>query len=114
MKDFFDFSSKLLSSTFQAGPIELKKDENGIDDEYNLIKGIYNGINFPVIFKQDSGKKLTDVLDTGWSPLYLISDRMKSILEDCQITGWKMFPIKLYNKKKNEILGYHGFSITGR
>ena len=31
-----------------------------------------------------------------------------------KLKGWKTFPIKLYDKKGNEISGYHGFSVTGR
>jgi hypothetical protein len=113
MIDFFDFGSKLLSSTFQAGPVGLKEDENGVYDHLNLIKGKLKGIDFPVIFKQDYGKNLTDILDTGHAGLFLISDRMKKILEDSGLTGWQTFPIKLYDKKGSEILGYHGFSVIG-
>ena len=38
---------------------------------------------------------------------------MKKILEENNLTGWKTFPIKLYDKNGNEISGYHGFSIIG-
>ncbi len=114
IKDFFEFGAKFNSSILQAGPVGLKKDKNGINGHINLIKGNYGEIDFPVIFKQDYGKKLADILGAGHASLYLVSDRMKTILEDHQITGWKTFPIKLYDKKKNEILGYHGFSVTGR
>jgi len=114
MKHLFWLDSKLLSSTFQAGPVGLNEDENGIYDHLNLIEGKYNGINFPVIFKHSYGKNLTDILDTGHASLFLISDRMKKILEDSGLTGWQTFPFKLYNKKGSEILGYYGFSVIGR
>ena len=113
IKDFFELGTNHISSTFQAHPVNLGININGINDEDNLIKGRYNEISFPVIFKQAYGKKLLDILGTGWPGLYLISDRMKTILEENQITGWKVFQIKLYDKKENEISGYHGFSITG-
>ncbi len=112
-KEFFDFRSRLLSSTIQAHAVELGQDENGTNNHWNLIKGIYYGIDFPVIFKQECGKNFLDILDTGWPCLYLISDKMKLLLENNHLTGWKVFPIKLYDKKDNEILGYYGFSITG-
>ena len=112
--DFFKFGSKLLSSTFQAGPVGLKKDTNGVSAHLNLIRGKYEEIDFAVLFKQDSGKKLTDILDTGYVGLYLVSDRMKNILEENDVTGWKVFLIKLYDKKGNEVFGYHGFSVIGR
>lgn len=107
VKDFFDFHSKFVSSTVQAHPV-------GIHDHWNLIKGNYKGIDFPVIFKQEYGKNLKDILDTGAASLYLISERMKNILEENLLTGWQTYPIKLYDKRENEILGYHGFSITGK
>jgi len=111
---FFNFGSKLVSSTVQAHSVGLKKDANDIDDHWNLIKGNYKGINFPIIFKQEYGKNLTDILDTGWPSLFLISIRMKMILEENKLTGWQTFPIKLYDKKENEIPEYYGFSIIGK
>ncbi len=114
MKDFFDFMSQPLSSTVQAHPIGLGDDQNGRSNHLKLIKGDYSGIEFPVIFKQEYGKKLNDILDTGHAGLYLISERMRKVLEENNLTGWKVFPIKLYNKKGDEISGYHGFSAAGR
>ena len=114
MKDFFDFGSKLVLSNVQAIPIALKSDKNDLSDHWKLIKGQYRGISFPVIFKQKHGKKINDIVDTGWVNLFLISDRMKKVLEENKLAGWKTFPIKLYDKKENEIFGYQGFSVTGR
>jgi len=108
ISDFFDFTSKLVTTTFQASAIGIPK-----DGARNLTLGEYSGIDFPVIFMQGYGHKLTDILDTGYVSFYLISDRMKTILEENGLTGWKCFPIRLFDKKKNEVLGYHGFSITG-
>lgn len=115
MKDFFYFGSKLLSSTLQAHPEGLKDDRDGISEHYHLIKGKYEliTIDFPIVFKQDYGVKHTDILDTGWAGLYLISDKLKTILEENHFKGWKTYPVKLYDKKGNEIQGYHGFSVTG-
>ena len=114
LSDFFDFDSKYLSTTVLASAIGLKRDENGLNEHWNLVKGIYKGINFPVTFKQDEGKNLTDILNTGWPSLHLISDRLKNILESNKLTGWKTFPIILFDKKGNEIPGYHGFSFIGK
>jgi hypothetical protein len=111
-KVFFDFSDKFRSGAIQAGPINLEciTNQNRARD---LIKGDYADINFPIIFKQDYGKKLLDMLGTGHANLFLISDRFKKALEDNHLTGWKTYLIKLYDKKENEIFGYHGFSIVG-
>jgi hypothetical protein len=114
MRDFFDFGSKLASSTVQAHSVGLRPGENGVRDHWNLVKGNYEEINFPVVFKQEYGEKFTDILDTGWPSLFLISDKMKKILEENKLTGWKTFPIRLYDKKGKEIFGYHGFSVAGK
>ena len=107
MKDFFDFMSQPASTTVQAHPANLNI------DHLKLIKGDYHGIDFPITFKQEYGNKLHDILDTGFAGFFLISEKMRKILEENSLTGWKVFSIKLYDKKGNEIVGYHGFSITG-
>ena len=45
---------------------------------------------------------------------FIISDRTVNLLEDNHITGWKTFPVEIYDKKGNLISGYQGFSVTGR
>lgn len=86
MRNLFDFSSRLLSTTVQTHPVGLQNDENGKSSHLTLIKGDYKGIDFPVVFKQEYGKKLTDILDTGHAGFFLISKRMKTILEESNLT----------------------------
>ena len=54
------------------------------------------------------------ILEHGKTSLYLISERLKNLLEENQTTGWKTFPVKVLDKKKREVPGYLGFSVTGR
>lgn len=108
---FYNLDEKLSSATLQAHSISLKNIENDIK---NLLKGNYNDICFPVVFKQVYGKRLDDIIRTGTGLLFLMSDRMKTVLEENKLTGWKAFPVKVLDKKDNEIKGYHGFSILGR
>ena len=70
MEDFYNFGSKMVSSTVQAHPIGIKDDENRGDSHLKLIKGNYFGIHFPVIFKQAYGKKFTDILGTTQPPRF--------------------------------------------
>jgi hypothetical protein len=118
LNDFFSFDSNFKNSNIQVFATELDTipDPLGdkISDHNQLIFGVYNEIHFPVIFEHKYGKNFFDILDTGWCSLFLISDRMKNILEGNQLTGWKIFSIKIYDKKRNEIFGYHGFSVMGR
>lgn len=117
MDSFYILGTQLKSTSIYAPPIGLRTPiKNNINDAKNLIQGDFEGIMFPVIFKQGSygGKQLHDVIDTTYSSLYLISDNMRNILTKNGVTGWKTFPIKIYDKKNNEIPDYWGFSITGR
>src|ERR1700722_12108165 len=85
-KEFFDFGSKLSYANAQVSAVELdiEPDETGtkIRDHSKLIKGQFEGICFPVVFKQKYKGKFTDILDTGWANLYLISEKLKKLLED--------------------------------
>src|ERR1700761_161521 len=114
IKNYYTFGSKLSSTTFQAHPLGLSFKKGGIGDIEKLTLGNYYKIHFPVKFKQEYGDKLHDILDTGTAIMYLISDRMRDVLEENQLTGWKAFPIQLYDKQQNEVKGYQGLSITGR
>ena len=85
--------------------------------EYQLIRGEYTGLEFPIVFRHypDScGKKFRDVLDVGGLDPFLISDRLKGLLETHGFTGWKTYPIVIWDRKNNQVSGYHGFSVTGR
>lgn len=115
-KEFYRIDSKLSSSTFQAHSIGLDKVlfTDNLAAEWHLILGDYSGISFPVIFKQEYGKKLQDLLDTGWPSLYLISDKMKAVMEENALIGWKTYAVKVLDKQGQTIQGYHGLSITGR
>ncbi len=112
-RQFYEFSSKLMHSAVQVYPFEMRKSRN-YEDSDKLIYGNYEGINFPIIFKYEDGKNWCDLLDTGLGSLYLVSDRMKAIFEENQFTGWRSFPTRVYDKKDNEISGYHGLSFLGR
>ena len=90
IENFYNFGSKLSMNTFHASPIGLSEEIAGKEfDENRLIKGDYRHIELPVIFKQSTGKNFHDMLDTGWPSIYLISDKMKNILEQNKLSGWK-------------------------
>jgi len=107
-KKHFDFDSEVSSSTIQA----YIQDET--IDHIKLIRGEYEGIEFPILFKHEYGRKYKDVIDTGRINFFLISDKFKNVLKENKLTGWQVYPIKLVDKKDNEIFGYHGLSINGR
>lgn len=114
--DFYIFHSQLLPSTLQAHCLSLsqQQDANGLFEEHQLIRGEYGRLKFPLVFKQEYGNKLADILDTGWASLYLISDNLKKLLEHNGLSGWRTFPVAVLSKEGREIEGFHGLSITGR
>ncbi len=117
MKDYYTFSSKGYLTTFSAFPSIFNGKTGFGNDIEKLIKGEYKDFDLPLRFDQnegDRGKNFRDVLDTRYPPAYLISDRMKNLLEENLITGWRTYSIELFDQKKNQIFGYNGFSITGR
>lgn len=122
MKNFYTFHSCGYGTTFAAFPGRADQliscNKSAAEYLSRLILGDYNEVQLPVIYNEikggSSGKKMRDILDTRYPPLYLISDRFKNVLEECGITGWKSYPITLFDKKGNRVEGYNGFSITGR
>ena len=117
---FFRFESKFYYNTFTVDSDIFAEavrtgdfsDRRNVDDY--LMSGEYpDWLEFPVTYHQFDGKKLRDLLSWSHHP-YLMSERVKQLLEDNHVTGWKAFPIRIYDKKGNIISGYHGLSIVGR
>lgn len=118
--DFYRFGGALVCTTFTALPemfIQLRSNKE-LDKANELVDslayGDYDNMS-ALTWRQDRnyGNKLRDVLHCGQS-LYLISDRFKNILNESRLTGWKSYPILLYDKKGRQIEGYNGFSIIGK
>jgi len=111
ISNYYSLSSKFSSSTAQAEPVNADL----FMKAYNrLLRGEFSDIELPVKFKLVSGKKFEDILDTGTESLYLISDKLKGLLESEKFTGWFAFEIDLSGKDDAKITGYHGLAITGR
>lgn len=119
LKDFYCFYPQGYMTQFYAPcPILLTEKYIGKNRTGELLYGKYENFDFPVIFQQKKsygGKKMTDFLNTGWGgKLAPISDKVLNLLIENNITGWKTYPIRVFDKKGVEIHGYHGLSITGR
>ena len=123
LKDFYDFHSRNYLTTFYPRAEIFKEALKRKDFDlarkisWDLEDGSYQGYEFPIVFHEvrgDSGKQMRDVLDHRDTIAYLISDRMKDLLIDNNITGWKCYDIEMYDKKGNIVPGYNGFSVTGK
>lgn len=96
----------------------LKISKNEIDVriflDYKLQIGTYEGIPFPLEFRHKCGKRYYDILHIGYPTLFLVSDRFLKVLEMNHFTGWKSYPVRLFEKNGMEVFGYNGFSVTGK
>jgi len=126
---FYLMSSKGFLTTFAASPDLFEKalsedlygPESGREIHRHLLYGdsitkdYPTYIHFPVIYRQIDGKLMRDVLDMRFScNEFLISDRMELALNNAGLTGWRTYPILLFDRRGQEIRGYNGFTVTGR
>lgn len=125
MENFYIFGSCNYLTTFAAEPELYSGLISGEEEQVKAIAyyrelsfGSFSNedIEFPIIFREqlESGKRFRDILDNRTISLYLISDRFKNILQSSGLTGWKCYPIELYDKFGHSIRGYHGLSIIGK
>ena len=113
INSFYKFESELRR---QAIRVYMARDEFTLymRSIENLLYGEYKKFQFPITFIYDHGNKWYDMIETGSVLLKIISENMKEIFEKENFTGWKTFPIKIFNKKGEEIQGYYGFSVVGK
>ena len=80
----------------------------------NLLNyGDLSRYEFPIVFRQSKtfGSKIHEINPSDGVYYPIVSDRVISILEDNGITGWKTYPIILYDKHGNRLDGYNGFYV---
>lgn len=89
--------------------------QNNRINDVSLFKGIENKTDdAPYILRYNYGKKLNDIVATGYPGLYLFSDKIINILITNKVTGWKTYPCLFLDKNNKEIYGYSVFSVVGR
>jgi len=103
-----------LNTRISNNPICVTSDKVNMDNYQSLISGNIEVFNFPIVFKQTSGKKYTDILESTTGSTLVVSDKLIKLLKENNITGWKTYPTIIYDKYGEEIKGYNGFSITGK
>lgn len=60
------------------------------------------------------GGRPQDFIWTTWAGVFLISDRVRQLLEEEQITGWLTYAVELTDRQEGALSGYFGFAVTGR
>ena len=118
--ELYEFNPLNGCANFHALPeIELDAIREGrLEDARaywnNLLNyGDLSRYEFPIVFRQSKtfGSKIHEINPSDGVSYPIVSDRVISILEDNGITGWKTYPIILYEKHGNRLDGYNGFYV---
>ena len=104
----------LFGSEFSKTSVELSNNALDFDTSCRIVKADFDGINFPLVFKQFSGTKWTDILRPSSVSLYIVSHRFVELLERNNVIGWKPYAVKILDKQGNIIEGFSGLSILGK
>ena len=120
--ELYEFNPLNGCANFHALPeIELDAIREGrLEDARaywnNLLNyGDLSRYEFPIVFRQSKtfGSKIHEINPSDGVCYPIVSDRVISILENNGITGWKTYPIILYDKHGNRLDGYNGFYVDG-
>jgi hypothetical protein len=66
----------------------------------------------PLRFHHDQGSRLKDVIGTTSATL-LFSDRFVTVLADGGFSGWRTYPVEVFDAHGDIVPGYHGLVVTG-
>jgi hypothetical protein len=97
----------LKGGTFHVRVVNLET------DPCDLHTGVFTPKD-PITYEYHSGRYLRDRLDSTYVALDLYSDRLIQLFAEKEFSGWRIYPVRVMDKRKREVSGYQGFSITGR
>ena len=100
------FSDADKRNSFRAQIIKKE-----LEEEY-LFSSIDNSDLIEFCWLQ--GKKFYDIVPTGYASVYLVSDKVQSILKEYRFKGYCLRPIILKDKKREVIDGYKLLSIVSK
>ena len=118
--ELYEFNPLNGCANFHALPeiVENAVSEGRFEDARaywnNLLNyGDLSRYEFPIVFRQSKtfGSKIHEINPSDGVCYPIVSDRVISILENNGITGWKTYPIILYDKHGNRLDGYNGFYV---
>ena len=118
--ELYEFNPLNGCANFHALPdiVENAVSEGRFEDARAYWKNLLNygdlsQYELPIVFRQCTcfGSKIHEINPTNGVSYPIVSDRVISILENNGITGWKTYPIILYDKHGNRLDGYNGFYV---
>jgi hypothetical protein len=103
----------MIKDPLATRPLRLSpREQNWLHGQQvdSLFKGEWQPPE-PVILQAIMGGSIVDFLWTDYIPLLCISDRIIDLLLNNHCTGWSTYPVKVYDRQKNYLPGYHGLAI---
>lgn len=118
--NYYDFDSKRSLTSLCVTPLVFEQAinnglyMNGINRK--LMTGEYPLDDSPIVYLKEpcSRNKLVDVLPILAVAAFVISTKLRDMLIENNVTGWKSFDIIIRKRNGEEIPGYCGFAVTGR
>jgi hypothetical protein len=102
----------LLSSKIKVGTTQLDASQD-LELLGKLRVGFFKNINFPVNLYNVGGKRIGEIIGTVDTPLIVVNERFKKLVENNNLTGCAFFDVIVNDKAAKEDT-YYGFSITGK
>jgi len=108
----------LLNDPLATKPIRLKECRNNkLDLEWGetvgLLKGSFSPPE-PIKLCPARGGKFTDFMWSTLLHVIVVSERVVDLLTSNNLTGWKTYPVTVYDKQEQVVGGYYGLAITGK
>lgn len=107
MEEFATFRDPLADP-----PLRVKM-ETTWEMVWQLTRGEIRSYH-PTVVRWESGRDLQDVIWTTFAIPVIANERVVSLLQENDLTGWSTYPIVLSGKDGSVISGFRGLAITGR
>jgi hypothetical protein len=103
----------LFEDPFSNRWLRLKPLPEFVNEELACILAFgSSNLSKPVVFRGYMGGPVADILRTGLPPFLCISQRVVDILKENHFSGWSTYPVEVFDRKGNILLGYYGFAVT--
>lgn len=106
---YFTENFSLSGRGFRVDPSESFR----VDEVDTLVQGQWHPKR-AIEFVHQGGKRLCDVIWTGFPPMVLISKAFRDVLKRESFTAWSTYPVKVYDKDGKQLRGYAGLAFLGR
>jgi|SRR5690554_734178 len=101
----------LFSDSDKRESFRAQNENDYLTEEY-LLSSVDDGDTIKFSWLQ--GGKYYDIIATGYSGIYLVSEKTQSILKGAGFKGYSLRPITLTNKKHELVHGYRLLSVVSK